>query len=190
MTEELKIVAWSYEFHDFAEVWGRGIVLNRPDGGANPPTKHYGSDVRDVQALCRHDEAMAEIDGLTKERDAAFAMSRCECGTDEACANLVAKDGEIERLQAENATLRQQLAETRGKALDEIGWQPIETAPKNGTPILASTDEYDEPLILRWKEYNGLSTWRDWDMDPYRRVTHWFPIPDPPSIRALKDDAP
>lgn len=55
--------------------------------------------------LCRHDEAMAEIDGLTKERDAAFAMSRCECGTDEACANLVAKDGEIERLQAENAKL-------------------------------------------------------------------------------------
>lgn len=59
--------------------------------------------------LCRHDEAMAEIDGLTKERDAAFAMSRCECGTDEACANLVAKDGEIERLQAENAALRRQL---------------------------------------------------------------------------------
>lgn len=69
--------------------------------------------------LCRHDEAMAEIDGLTKERDAAFAMSRCECGTDEACANLVAKDGEIERLQAENTALRQQLAEARNKALDE-----------------------------------------------------------------------
>lgn len=105
MTDELNIVAWSYEFHDFGDVWGRGIVLNRPDGGANPPTKHYGSDVRNVQALCRHDEAMAEIERLTKERDAAFAMSRCECGTDESCANLVAKDGEIERLQAENAKL-------------------------------------------------------------------------------------
>lgn len=69
MTEELKIVAWSYEFHDFAEVWGRGIVLNRPDGGANPPTKHYGSDVRDVQALCRHDEAMAEIERLRAENE-------------------------------------------------------------------------------------------------------------------------
>jgi hypothetical protein len=29
-----------------------------------------------------------EIDRLTAERDAAFAMSRCECGTDEACAEL------------------------------------------------------------------------------------------------------
>lgn len=68
--------------------------------------------------LCRHDEAMAEIDGLTKERDAAFAMSRCECGTDEACANLVAKDGEIERLQAEVDRL-QRLFTQAGEQLDE-----------------------------------------------------------------------
>ena len=47
-----------------------------------------------------------EIERLTKERDAAFELSRCECESNEACANLVAKDNEIERLTAENAALR------------------------------------------------------------------------------------
>lgn len=32
----------------------------------------------------------AEIERLKRERDAAFAMSRCECSPDECCANLVA----------------------------------------------------------------------------------------------------
>jgi|688.fasta_scaffold03608_30 hypothetical protein len=29
-----------------------------------------------------------EVARLTKERDAAFAMSRCECSSDEACRNI------------------------------------------------------------------------------------------------------
>ena len=33
------------------------------------------------------------------ERDAAFAMTRCECGADEACANLARMGAEIERLR-------------------------------------------------------------------------------------------
>lgn len=43
-----------------------------------------------------HEEAAAEIERLRlslsealAERDAAFEMSKCECGTDEACRNLV-----------------------------------------------------------------------------------------------------
>lgn len=47
-------VAWSYEFHEFGDVWKRHVILNRPDGGANPPTKHYGSEVRNVRPLYTH----------------------------------------------------------------------------------------------------------------------------------------
>lgn len=36
---------------------------------------------------------------LLAERDAAFKMSRCECGPDECCANLVRLHKEIARLQ-------------------------------------------------------------------------------------------
>lgn len=91
----IKPVAWRWKFKD-SDAWGGASI--------DEPSKTQAA-VFDIDPLCRHDEAMAEIERLTKERDAAFAMSRCECGTDEACANLVAKDKEIERLRAENAKL-------------------------------------------------------------------------------------
>jgi hypothetical protein len=40
-----------------------------------------------------------ELAAMTAERDVAFKMSRCECGTEECCANLV-------RIQKECAELR------------------------------------------------------------------------------------
>lgn len=45
------LAGWAYEFHEFGDVWKRHVILNRPDGGANPPTKHHGSDIRNVQAV-------------------------------------------------------------------------------------------------------------------------------------------
>lgn len=89
---EIKPVAWTLEaaLAEIAAVPERiGHLFGKASTFADSP----------IVALCRHDEAMAEIERLTNERDAAFAMSRCECGTDEACANLVAKDDEIERLR-------------------------------------------------------------------------------------------
>lgn len=50
-------MGWAYEHHDFGDVWARGFVPNRPDGGANPPTKHHGSPVRNVEPLVRLSEA-------------------------------------------------------------------------------------------------------------------------------------
>ena len=44
-------VAWAYEFHEFGDVWSRQVILNRPDGGANAPTLHYGNRIRNVTPL-------------------------------------------------------------------------------------------------------------------------------------------
>lgn len=44
-------------------------------------------------------EAETSAANRLAERDAAFKMSRCECGPDECCANLVRLHKEIERLQ-------------------------------------------------------------------------------------------
>ena len=60
-----------------------------------------------------------------------------------------------------------------------MAWQPIETAPKNGTWLLLTA-------VGDWKAHIGL--WdemeRRWVKDgegrPLSDLTHWMPLPAPP----------
>jgi len=66
----------------------------------------------------------------------------------------------------------------------EMGqWQPIETAPKDGTPILIFTERGQ--YVADWAEFE-IEYWHvhDGKFEP-RPVrgpapTHWIPLPDPP----------
>jgi hypothetical protein len=70
-------------------------------------------------------------------------------------------------------------------------WQPIETAPKDGAPILASShgpwhDWHSaglHPTSVRWRVYHpnqkGKECWRDQRGNPVS-PTHWMPLPPPP----------
>jgi hypothetical protein len=64
------------------------------------------------------------------------------------------------------------------------GWQPIETAPKDGTAVLVYN-----PKIYRTSQF--VARWDDHDqywqsvacVDDYygsSEVTHWMPLPAPP----------
>ena len=53
------------------------------------------------------------------ERDAAFKMSRCECGADEACANLAKLHSERDALRGEVADLKTKLEETLVSAISQ-----------------------------------------------------------------------
>lgn len=67
-------------------------------------------------------------------------------------------------------------------------WQPIETAPKDGTAILATGGGLDDSVqIISYLEHVG--AWetsevtlddRDDEADGYSRPTHWQPLPTPP----------
>lgn len=62
-------------------------------------------------------------------------------------------------------------------------WQPIETAPRDGTYILAWFSIHEHQVVAfytytqlgkgRWETKDG---WSDFDSEP----THWMPLPEPP----------
>lgn len=66
-------------------------------------------------------------------------------------------------------------------------WQPIETAPKDGSHILVSC-QYEggerRSYVVVWvKPFKGDGYWGDTDeFDPmwHQRPSHWMPLPEPP----------
>jgi len=85
-------------------------------------------------------------------------------------------------LQNENATLRQQLAEAREKnstiamvfnrLLEETKWQPIETAPKDGTWLVVFT-ALGSCFIARWNQRH-----EEWAVpgSGLANVIYWKPL--------------
>lgn len=70
-------------------------------------------------------------------------------------------------------------------------WQPIESAPKDGTAILACYAPHYEkngflPIAVRWRAYHpnarGNEEWRDHSGAKVRAITHWQPLPAPPEV--------
>ena len=72
---------------------------------------------------------------------------------------------------------------------NEPKWQPIETAPTDGTPVLCFI-ENATPVVLFWGLYDSfqkcgdLYGWLNPEIGadcPYDDVTHWMPLPKPPT---------
>lgn len=76
--------------------------------------------------------------------------------------------------------------ESAAIALESLGggWQPIETAPKDGTEILVFSPERPagkESTVVFWKN----SKWAFFEMEGAQlnildKLTHWMPLPLPP----------
>lgn len=73
-------------------------------------------------------------------------------------------------------------------AAEAAAWQPIETAPKEGTGIVGSAwwKMADGVYCLGWlaEGYFDGDDWAfasfDLDADEYSAPTHWMPLPQPP----------
>jgi hypothetical protein len=60
-----------------------------------------------------------------------------------------------------------------------VGWQPIETAPKDGTEILAVW--CGKLMLALWNtEANNWQEYSNGDFDTGGELTHWMPLPEPP----------
>jgi hypothetical protein len=64
--------------------------------------------------------------------------------------------------------------------LSDAGWQPIETAPRDGTYVLGygphETRGFYIDAIHHYQELGWTVKW----MSGYGEPTHWMPLPEPP----------
>ena len=64
-------------------------------------------------------------------------------------------------------------------------WQPIETAPRDGTPILGARLDCNDQYVMYWMEEDEtapLYRWAIIDGGVMHKdaLTHWMPLPEPP----------
>jgi hypothetical protein len=66
-------------------------------------------------------------------------------------------------------------------------WQPIATAPKDGTWVLLGGCEYGYSLAVAcWVHWHGRDDWCDYVSRGFK-PTHWMPLPPPPDEGLLPD---
>lgn len=85
---------------------------------------------------------------------------------------------EIDRLQAEVKKLREERAVAK-----RPHWRPIETAPKDGTRILAWTKDWLAPLTV---SYYGTRWSYTYEAVLRHQPTHWMFLPLPPKTDATR----
>lgn len=61
-------------------------------------------------------------------------------------------------------------------------WQPIETAPRNATFILACREGRPDSVRMVYTDLDGTCWWSAWGSGRYtaESFTHWQPLPEPP----------
>jgi len=99
-----------------------------------------------------------------------------------------------EAYAAMRAVLAPLLDQARAEGRREAGaWQPIETAPKDGTVILAwiPAHEGDKPEVapVRWQSHvtgRWVHDASDWTLEA-PMPTHWQPLPAPPVARTPEE---
>lgn len=72
-------------------------------------------------------------------------------------------------------------------AVSGQGWQPMDSAPKDGSIVLAWRSGWERPAFVRWVYNNRTKTtfWNDsleWDAYEMESQppTHWIPLSEPP----------
>jgi hypothetical protein len=91
--------------------------------------------------------------------------------------------------QMEYVRVCEQIQRLRAEA---SGWQPIETAPKDGTWFLATADGFVDFCAWHKTPHVPLYGFHFHSCDPEDaeecHPTHWMPLPAPPATDALPED--
>ena len=120
-------------------------------------------------------------------RAEAIAVMKEECWKDR---EMKLSDRIERRLAALCA--QQPAAPVSGVTVQEAGWQPIDTAPRDGAWVLLHglceipciDAGSPETVMAYWTNHNG-GGWV-WHGAVAMTFTHWLPLPEPPDLSALE----
>lgn len=114
------------------------------------------------------------------------ALSKARTYADSIEMELALSESVCGRLNEENDSLQAQVEALRAeKRVSE--WQPIETAPKDGTEVLIGRFLDGKLPTKAVASFHPSEGWRDagdigWGgMYAHVRPTHWMPLPSPPN---------
>jgi hypothetical protein len=108
---------------------------------------------------------------------------------------------ELERLRETQRTVLVEQGESVARLTEEneklraaLQWQPIETAPRDGTPILAREKGAGPAVYMMCTMWSGseLEGWRipgarGWTNARWFHPTHWMHLPPPPALKENSD---
>ena len=107
----------------------------------------------------KHDVACLTITKLQKQYEIQLAATSKAMGAEESLL-----------------IVNYQLAKAEQGAME---WQPIETAPKDGTVFLAWRKHATHPLMVRYEP--SYDWFANYDGEHVYDLTHWMPIPEAPN---------
>ena len=64
------------------------------------------------------------------------------------------------------------------KMVAATAWQPISTAPDDGTRVLTYRAEFGESMAVAW--YSHHEGWKPVNGNTWPEPTHWMALPEPP----------
>lgn len=122
----------------------------------------------------------------TATADELEAMERHQLRLEEEVRELSSVQGRLVKLIAESAERHRaeldglQAEVERLKAATK--WQPIETAPRDGTWVLCYSEGVISHAFWESNEFDGDCHWggKDWYYPKWSQPTHWMPAPAPP----------
>ena len=152
------------------------------------PTKEFKrSHIEEMFTILR--EQQAQIEQLEAPVKEVMAQSEDFDGV-----NTIAY---VRALHKKMEGQRKHIAALQAQVAARNEWQPMETAPKDGTPILVSNDERDGVWVAYYQPvytsgYRPDNPWSSlmlntrWHKNKWASYvpTRWMPLPAPPAVEA------
>jgi hypothetical protein len=134
------------------------------------------------QQLQNAREDFAAMKALTESGAAEIARLTAELADEKAVVDVL-------RSELQDRLQKQRAAEAEVKEVRKDAWQPIGTAPKDGTEILLGyggrvrpygNGDYGDRAYVTARKFKPTQWGEGWGVEPFETPTHWRPLPAAP----------